>query len=167
MVNIDELPLRASGKGSRFAAEAGRIGSVLGMQKLGAQYMVVPPGKSAYPRHCHHANEEMFVVLEGTGTYGYGDTNYPVRAGDVLSALAGGAETAHQLTNTGAIPLRYLSISTRFDPDILEYPDSGKLAVASGIPAGQGMVSAETFHIWRRDGASPDYWDGEDIGEQA
>ena len=127
--------------------------------------MIVPPGKAAFPRHAHHRNEEMFVILEGTGTYRAGDRSWPVGPGDVIAAPAGFAETAHQLTNTSHGELRYLAISTRHALDVTEYPDSGKFAVSSGIPAGQGMLSAAFRQIVRR-GETLDYWDGEDVGEE-
>jgi uncharacterized cupin superfamily protein len=165
IVNIADLGMKASSKGSRFGAQAGRIGGVIGMQQLGAQYLVVPPGKSAVPRHAHRNNEEMFIILEGQGSYRRGDESWAVGAGDVISAVAGDASTAHQLTNTGESELRYFAISTRNDPDICEYPDSGKWMVASGIPAGGGMMGAE-FKMQGRERPLLDYWDGEDIGEE-
>jgi uncharacterized cupin superfamily protein len=163
-VNIADLDMRASSKGSRFAARAGRLGGVLGMKDLGAQYIVVPPGKTGYPFHAHRNNEEMFIILEGEATYRRGSESWTVRAGDVISAVAGDASTAHQLINSGSVDLRYFAISTRNDPDICEYPDSGKWMVASGIPAGGGMMGAK-FVMQGRDRPLLDYWDGEDIGD--
>ena len=165
IVNIADLQMREIKKGSRFEARAGRIGGVVGMKDLGAQYMVVPPDKVASPFHSHRNNEEMYVVLEGTGMYRKGDESWAVKAGDVISAVAGDASTAHQIRNTGTSDLRYLVISTRNDPDICEYPDSGKFMVASGIPEGGGMMSAE-FVLRGRERPLLDYWDGEDIGEE-
>ena len=164
IVNVAELIMKASSKGSRFAASAGRLGAVLGMQQLGAQYIVLPAGKTGYPFHSHRNNEEMFIILAGEGTYRRGAENWPVSAGDVISAVAGDASTAHQLTNSGPVELRYYAISTRNDPDICEYPDSGKFMVASGITAGGGMLGAE-FVLQGRDKPLLDYWDGENIGD--
>jgi uncharacterized cupin superfamily protein len=164
IVNIDELEMTPMTKGTRFARQTGRIGAVTGMQQLGAQYVVVPPGKTAFPFHSHRNNEEMFVVLEGEGTFRKGADRWPIRAGDVISAVAGDASTAHQILNTGTADIRYFAISTRNDPDICEYPDSGKYMVASGIPDGSGMLAAQ-FVLRGRDTPQLDYWDGEDIGE--
>lgn len=165
IINIDELQLREFRKGSRYEANLGRIGSLIGMQQLGAQYHVVPPGKAAFPRHAHHKNEELFVVLGGSGEYQCGDQTWPVRAGDVIAAPASDGDAAHQMRNTGSADLTYLAISTRHDPDVVEYPDSKKFAVASRVPADKGLLGARVTYIGRLE-TSLDYWDGEDIGEE-
>jgi uncharacterized cupin superfamily protein len=165
IVNIRDLAMRETSKGSRFGAAAGHIGAAIPLARLGAQYVVVPPGKTGFPFHSHRNNEEMYIILEGRGRYRLGAAGYEVEAGDVLAAPAGDASTAHQLTNTGDAPLRYVIVSTRNDPDVLEYPDSGKYMVAAGIPPGGGMMGAE-FVLNGRERPRLDYWDGEDIGEE-
>ena len=110
IVNIADLDMKPSRHGSRFESASGRIGGRIGMRDLGAQYIVLPPGKTGFPFHSHRNNEEMFIILEGTGEYRYGDARYPVRAGDICSAVAGDASTAHQLINTGTVDLRYFAI---------------------------------------------------------
>ena len=74
------------------------------------------------------------------------------------------ARRAHQLTNNGHEDLKYLAISTRNDPDIIEYPDSDKFMVAAAIPPGGGMMAAD-FKLVGRERPLLDYWDGEDTGE--
>jgi uncharacterized cupin superfamily protein len=75
--------------------------------------------------------DEMFYIVEGEGTCRIGDTSYPVRTGDLIASPAG--TEAHQLVNTSNRELRYLSFSTLGSVDIVEYPDSGKMAAAAGI----------------------------------
>jgi uncharacterized cupin superfamily protein len=159
-VNIADIPLRDVSHGENFAARLGRIGPLVGAKKLGCQLHIVPAGKKAFPRHAHHSNEEMFYIVEGTGTCRIGDDVFPVRAGDVIAAPAGDGSTAHQIVNTSEGELRYLAFSTRLDPDVVEYPDSGKISVASMVPEDGGLRSARVFSIWRP-GAAIDYWDGE------
>jgi len=134
---------------------------MIGAQKLGCQLHVVPAGKKAFPRHAHHVNEEMFFILEGKGAYRLGDATHEIRAGDVISALAGDVSTAHQIVNTGEGELRYLAFSTRLDPEVVEYPDSDKFAVASMAPPDKGLIAAKFTFIGRRQ-ASLDYFDGEE-----
>jgi len=161
IVNIADVPLRDGGNGKQFVARLGRIGSVIAAQKLGCQLHVVPAGKKAFPRHAHHANEEMFYVVSGEGTYRVGEDSFPIREGDVISAPAGDASSAHQIANTSSAELRYLAFSTRLDPDITEYPDSKKFAVASMIPPGGGMMSAKFSFLGRKD-RPVDYFDDEE-----
>jgi uncharacterized cupin superfamily protein len=161
IVNIADVPLRDGGNGEQFVAKLGRIGAVIGARKLGCQLHVVPPGKKAFPRHAHHANEEMFFIVSGEGTYRVGDEIFPIRQGDVISAPAGDASSAHQIVNTSGGELRYLAFSTRLDPDVTEYPDSMKFAVASMISPGEGMMSAKFSHLGRKD-RSVGYFDGEE-----
>ena len=161
IVNIADVPLRDGGNGEQFVAKLGRVGAVIGANKLGCQLHVVPAGKKAFPRHAHHANEEMFYIVSGEGTYRAGDASYPIRDGDVISAPPGDATSAHQIVNTSGGELRYLAFSTRLDPDITEYPDSRKFAVASLIPPGGGMMSAKFSHVGRKD-RPVGYFDGEE-----
>jgi uncharacterized cupin superfamily protein len=161
IVNIADVPLRDGGNGKNFSAKLGRIGALVGAQKLGCMLHIVAAGEKAFPRHAHHVNEEMFFVVSGEGTYRVGEESYPIRAGDIISARPGDASTAHQIVNSSAAELRYLAFSTRHDPDLVEYPDSNKFAVASMVPPGGGMLGAKLLYIGRREG-SLGYFDGEE-----
>ena len=86
VINIADVPLRDHAQGERYAAKLGRIGGQIGAKKLGCQLHVVPAGKRAFPRHAHHVNEEMFLILDGEGTYVLGDQRYAVKRGHPLSA---------------------------------------------------------------------------------
>ena len=160
VINLADVQMRDSGNGEGFVARLGRIGPLIGAEKLGCQLHVVPPGKKAFPRHNHHANEEMFFVVTGEGSYRAGEETYLIRAGDVIAAPAGDTSTAHQIINSSAGDLTYLAFSTRLDPDVTEYPDSGKFGVAASIPPGGGMASAKFTFLGRKD-HPVDYFDGE------
>src|SRR5690242_5320441 len=67
ILNLDEVQFEHVAHGERFEVRDGPISHVIGGKQLGYSLAVVPPGKRAYPFHCHHVNEEMFFVLEGTG----------------------------------------------------------------------------------------------------
>jgi len=161
ILNIADAPLRDGGNGKGFASKLGRIGPSIGARKLGCMLHVVAAGQKAFPRHAHHVNEEMFFIVAGEGTYRLGEETYPVKAGDLLSAPAGDLSTAHQILNTGAGELRYLAFSTKFDPDVVEYPDSNKFAVASMVPEDKGLMGAKLMYIGRRE-SSLGYFDGEE-----
>jgi uncharacterized cupin superfamily protein len=131
-----------------------RLGTGTAAQKLGATIDTVPPGKQSCPYHFHHAQEEMFVVLEGSGTLRVAGERLPICAGDVIF-IPPGPEYPHHIINTSAAPLKYLSISTRESPEVCEYPDSGKY-LAMAFAAGQMK-----FDAIQRGENSLDYWDGE------
>jgi len=168
VINLADVVLRAWGHGSGqppgidaqapFEAKIGAVAAPIGAKKLGANLIAVPPGKRAFPRHNHRANEELFYVISGEGVVRIGDESYPIRAGDVIVCPAGGPETAHHLLNTSASEeLRYLAISTMQRPEISEYPDSGKFA-NFWEPVPGAPERADRF-VGRRSRA--DYWDGE------
>ena len=159
VINTGDVEFSHMGHGDAFACDRARIGGIIGMEKLGCMVMRVAPGKRAFPFHVHHNNEEMFVILEGTGVYRFGDARHEIRAGDILAAPAGGPERAHQIINTGSGDLRYLSISTKNQPEIVEYPDSGKFLVGSQSQTGSPL-DARFRYIGTMDGQM-DYWDGE------
>lgn len=106
------------------------------------------------PFHVHHVEDEMFVILEGSGEYRFAEETYPVGAGDVLGAPRGGRDFAHKLTNTGTQILKYLAISSHAETEICEYPDSDKFLVMTRLEP--------QFRFIGRQGDSKDYWDGEE-----
>jgi len=160
IVNIGELPLERWTQGTAFAGADVRIGPMIGVKDLGISYSEVPPGKSGCPFHNHHVEDEIFIILEGEGTYRFGAQSYPIRAGDVLGAPAGGQDTAHQIINTGTGPLRYYGISTMSIADVCEYPDSGKFGVFSRSTRNP-YDKATLRHLQHLDNAGVDYWSGQ------
>jgi uncharacterized cupin superfamily protein len=159
VVNIADLELESWERGSLYAGADVRIGPKIGVKDLGISYSEVPPGKSGCPFHNHHVEDEMFIILEGEGVYRFGDQTYPIRAGSVLGAPAGGRETAHQIINTGTTTLRYYGISTMSLADVCEYPDSGKFGVFSRHT--RNPYDPSTIRHIDRAGTGLDYWDGE------
>jgi uncharacterized cupin superfamily protein len=168
VINIADVELKlrppgfapTGGTAERYAASMGMVGSILGSKKLGYNITAVPPGKRAFPPHNHQINEEMFFVLEGTGEVRIGEIVYPIRPGDIVACLAGGKETAHVVTNTGNVELKYLAISTMMSPEICEYPGTGKYRVFSEIPAGADGKPG-VFRTVGSEWQDVDYWEGD------
>jgi uncharacterized cupin superfamily protein len=158
VIGLEELELEPFKHGEHFESLDAGISERLGLTQIGAGYCEVPPGKSSCPFHVHHVEDELFFILEGSGVYRFGDTKYPIKAGDVLGAPRGGPEFAHKIINTGRVPLKYLAISSKAETEVCEYPDSGKFLVSSrrSSDAGRG------FRFIGRAGDSCDYWEGED-----
>ncbi len=168
VININEVellprPPALAPKGAaaeRYDARMGFIGPRIGAQKLGYNITAVPPGKRAFPLHNHHANEEMVYVLEGAGEVRIGDATYPIRAGDFVALTTGGQEAAHQVINTGTAELKYLAVSTRIYPEVVEYPDSGKFGMLSNTTTGADGKPRDFRFVGRME-QSVDYWEGE------
>ena len=157
--NPATLPSTSDSHGEHFAATYWPIGHALGLAKLGCRMVEVAPGKKAWPYHLHHANEELFVIVAGQGTLRYDGAEYPVQTGDVVGTRAGPG-TAHQIINTSDAPLRYLAISTMIEPEVSEYPDSGKLYAMAGAPPGGDPSRRTLARVLLKD-AAVDYWLGE------
>jgi uncharacterized cupin superfamily protein len=161
VVNLHELkPLHSRSHGTKYESAHAIVGSALGSKKLGYNLTELPPGKTAFPYHFHHVNEEMFLVLEGEGTLRWPGGKHPLKAGDLICCPPG-PEGAHQIWNTGSGRLLYLALSTLLDPEVAEYPDSGKYAVFAGRPAG-GKVQEAALALWAYRDRAVDYWEGED-----
>src|SRR5262245_33555850 len=111
-------------QGAKFASKHIPIAAELGAKKLGYNLTEIPAGKKAFPYHFHYVNEELFFVLSGKGEVRMPDGTHPLKEGDLLCCPPG-PEGAHQIVNTGKEPLRYLALSSREDPEVVEYPDAG------------------------------------------
>ena len=161
-VQIEERPAFFQPTGDatqRFESRMGAISARIGAGRLGYNVTAVPPGKRAFPMHNHHANEEMFFILSGSGELRMGEERCTLRAGDFIACPPGGKELAHQILNTGTEELRYLAVSTMVYPEVVEYPDSGKVAMISRQPQADGTQRL-LRHIGRET-TSLDYWEGE------
>ena len=156
IMNLADAPLKDNGNGDAFVAKIARLGPLLGSTGLGCTLTVLPPGKRAFPYHRHHVIDEMFYVLSGAGEYRLGGKRLPLRAGDLIAAPAG--KEAHQVVNTSSDELRFLAFSTIGEVDVVEYPDSGKVAVAAGIKNADFMTATYKA-LGRIDPA--DYFEGE------
>lgn len=159
IVNIKDVPLVKRSHGESFEGEIAPVGSHLDSRKLGYNVTIIPPGKKAFPYHAHRGNEEMFFILDGEGSIRIGGAIHRVRKGDFI-CLPPGRGSAHQIINDSAAPLRYLAVSTMEVPEVVEYPDSGKLGVIAGSPGGRPPAADSIRHFTHLKDAV-DYWDGE------
>ena len=160
IMNIDDLPTRDWGHGEKYEAKIAFAGATMNARKLGFNVTTVPPGKRPFPFHAHRANEELFFVLEGQGSIRIADKTHKIRQGDFI-CLPPGAESAHQIFNDSDGTLRYLAISTMEMPEVVEYPDSGKLGVMAGEPPGRSSTEDSIRYFAPLD-AAVDYWEGEE-----
>jgi uncharacterized cupin superfamily protein len=128
------------------------VGQRLNAELIGGSMYELEPGHKLFPYHTHHANEEWLLVLRGQPTLRTADGEQELREGDV-AVFRRGKDGFHQVANRTDSPIRILMISTLIAPEIVEYPDSGKV----------GARSADGDRILlSRPGPMLDYWDGED-----
>ncbi|HEU4658743.1 MAG TPA: cupin domain-containing protein [Capillimicrobium sp.] len=130
-------------RGARTHTARRDLGTAAGSVRSGLKEVWIAPGAEGHPPHCHSAEEELFVVLEGSGTLLLGDERHAVRAGSIVARPAG-TEVPHAF-EAGPEGLRFLAYGQRDPRDVCFYPRSRKLGI--------GPV------FFRVEPA--DYWDGE------
>jgi uncharacterized cupin superfamily protein len=112
-----------------------RLGAAAGSDRTGLNRGWSPHATSG-PVHCHSEDEEIFVVLEGSGALvlvptpqmlrvGTAEEEIPIRAGHVISR-APGSGIAHGL-RAGDEGMAFLAYGTRRPGDICYYPRSNKI----------------------------------------
>jgi uncharacterized cupin superfamily protein len=163
IVSLSDLSLHEVKAGTRFNVGIHDVDRTLGLTHLGAMLHVVPPGKTAWPYHRHHGKDELFLILSGSGEYRVGERRLPIKAGDCIGAPAGGE--AHQIINSSTTELRYMAFANQAQADVMEYPDSGKIAVVAS--RGFDYSAGAVLDIQGRLTPIADYWDGEDVNGDA
>ncbi|HET7758569.1 MAG TPA: cupin domain-containing protein [Gaiellaceae bacterium] len=107
-----------------------------GSKRSGLNWHRSEHGRRAVPPHCHSAEEEAFVVLEGAGTLellptpmaaerGVEPESLELRVGHVVSRPPG-TRIAHSIVG-GPDGISYLAYGTREPDDIAYYPRSNKV----------------------------------------
>ncbi len=125
-----------------------------GSVRTGLRHVTVEPDAYMAPPHAHSAEDEVFVVLEGSGTvelwpsprHGGEQQTQAIAAGSTIARPAG-THLAHGIKG-GSSGLTVLAYGTRDPNDISYYPRSGKINVR-----GVGVIGRVE---------QLDYWDGED-----
>jgi uncharacterized cupin superfamily protein len=134
------------------------LASAAGSERTGLNWVALPPGEEGAPPHCHSLEEEIFVVLDGSGvlelmpTPGAFRLNpavekevHQLRAGHVVSRPAA-TRIAHYLRAEDET-FTFLAYGTRRNNDIVYYPRSNKINFR-----GVGIIARLE---------SLDYYDGE------
>lgn len=111
----------------------------------------IPPMKAAYPYHYHTANTEVFYIISGAGIIKTPEGDREITAGDVI-VCPPDRRGAHKVINTSENePLCYLDCATSNSPDVIFYPDSGKVGF---------NITGEESRFYET-GTDVDYYKGE------
>ncbi|MEL7886858.1 cupin domain-containing protein [Serratia marcescens] len=152
--NVEQVEMKHDRRPPLYDSVGARLGTGTVADKLGASFDCVAPGMRSCPYHFHYAQEEMFIILEGSGTLRVAGEMLPIVSGDVIF-IPPGPEYPHQIINTSDAPLKYLSVSTREQPELVMYPDSGKYQAMARSADG------EQVRYLQRPSTSLDYWQDE------
>lgn len=126
-----------------------RFGRLADARRLQIDVRSLDPDRFSFPYHFHRAAEEFFLILSGEATLRSPDGFETVTEGDLIFCEEG-AEGAHQLYNHGDGPCVYLDVRTSGGLDVVDYPDSGKVAV---LPLADDVYERSS---------QVDYYEGED-----
>lgn len=124
---------------SEYEGEIGRwvrLARQAGAAHAGVNYARLEAGHEGAPPHCHSADEELFVILEGGATFefwpspvpaasGIEREELPVRAGHIVSRPPG-TGISHSL-RAGDEGVSFLVYGTRRPNDVCYYPRSNKI----------------------------------------
>lgn len=147
-VNLDELAVdRTAADPAPFRAGFAEIGLLLGATRLGSLLATLDPGEAFCPLHWHTAEEELFIVWEGTPTLRSPRGETHLRPGDLV-AFPTNPAGAHKLINESDAPCAVIMIANTDPGDVCFYPDSNKHVVEA---TGTLVRSAPLL----------DYYDGE------
>ena len=125
MVALVDVPAVRDGRVRPLGRSAGAVAT-------GLNHVVLPAEAPGVP-HCHSLEEELFVVLEGSGVLELwtgaeqSPEEHPLSAGDVIARPAG-TGVAHSL-RAGPEGLTYLAYGTREPSDMCFYPQSGRVSL--------------------------------------
>jgi uncharacterized cupin superfamily protein len=147
VTNLDELHYWKSSRSGNYGGEDAEIGFLLGAEKLGYRATRLHPGDAFCPMHWHTAEEELFIVWDGTPTLETPHGSTLLRRGDLI-AFPTREFGAHKLVNRSDAPATIVLIANTNHYDVCFYPDSKKLLV----DATDTLVRAEPIL---------DYYDGE------
>lgn len=128
IANVADLPWRRWSRDERITVEFKDPARLLGSTVSGFRIERLAPGKQASPPHRHHLQEEIFLILGGTGVLRHGDREVPVKPGDFI-VYPPGEPAPHTFVNNGSEPLEFIATGNRVSYEVCEYPEDGTVYV--------------------------------------
>lgn len=125
-INLDELPMHSgAGDPVPYTATFSEIDPFIGATKIGSAVTVLEPGEAFCPYHWHTAEEELFIVWDGTPTLRTPRGPHVLRRGDFVS-FPTHPSGAHKISNESLVPCTIVMIANTNPNDVCYYPDSDK-----------------------------------------
>jgi uncharacterized cupin superfamily protein len=109
------------------------IGRRVGSKTIGLAIQTVAPGCLSSRRHKHVFQEEILIIMSGTGLLHHAAERIAVGPGDCVCYLPEDCEP-HAFENTGSSDLVIWAFGNRFPHEVCLYPDQG-LAFVEGLSA--------------------------------
>ncbi|WP_332772617.1 cupin domain-containing protein [Phenylobacterium sp.] len=104
-----------------------RVGDQSGLTRLGANLVRIPSGKESFIPHAHSMEEEMVLVISGSGEVVLDGVSQAIGPGDFVGFPTDGV--VHHLVNTGEVDLVYLTVGERARVEVADMPTIGKTTV--------------------------------------
>ncbi|MDP3749689.1 MAG: cupin domain-containing protein [Phenylobacterium sp.] len=104
-----------------------RLGDLSGLTRLGANLIRIPPGKESFIPHAHSMEEELVLVISGTGQVVLDGVAQDIGPGDFVGFPTDGV--VHHLVNTGQVDLVYLTVGERSRVEVANMPTIGRTTV--------------------------------------
>jgi uncharacterized cupin superfamily protein len=133
------------------------FGKRAGMDLLGATVYELQPGARWADLHVHYANEELILVLAGAQTLHSLEESRELQPGELV-ACPRGPKGAHRLENASGEPARVLIVSTMVMPEVVEYPEDGRVFVMTEPPYTDAPFEPDKgriLRVFKRDDAHP------------
>jgi uncharacterized cupin superfamily protein len=138
--NVLSAQLHEASERTGYSWRAAAVGEALGGEEIGARLYELADGERIAPYHFHHGVEEWLIVVDGAPLVRTPAGERAHASGDVV-CFPIGPDGAHQVTGPGTV----LIVSTTRAPEVVEYPDSGKLELR---PSGEVFRRADAVDLW-------------------
>lgn len=129
-----------------YSTSVAEIANLWQTKKLGFHIEILNPKSFSCPYHKHHEEEELFIILKGSGTVRQDDEFYRVKEGDLVFFKTG---VAHQFYNHTDSPMLFFALSNQSNKEICTYPDSSKMLKKDGKNRVITQNDLEIDDYWR------------------
>jgi uncharacterized cupin superfamily protein len=133
----------------RSGLRAESVVEAAGGELLGGTLYELAPRYEGVPLHIHHGMEELAIVISGRPTLRTLEGESELAPGDVV-AFPRGRRGGHTLANRTDELVRYLMVSNKVMPEVVEYPEDGTIrALTRGRfdPSKAGEDPADSLNL--------------------